>query len=434
MSTRNEQDLENLLLTIKQKDSSQLNEHEQLILLLEKRIKHRSGQERELNESQDFIKRIINTIPARIFWKDLNLNYLGCNTIFANDAGFESPNEIVGKNDLELIWKNQAEQYRNDDLQVIRSGNSKLLIEETQLTPEGRTIHLLTNKIPLRDTQGNIYGVLGTYTDITSLKHTELELIKATEKAMESEQLKSAFLANLSHEIRTPLNAILGFANLLSDPGLKPEERVMYTRHMEENGERMIDVFDNIISISKIESHQIRCINTLINVDDLLSLVEASQKSKAEKKSIRLIPVIEAQSNSFNIYTDQDKLYAILVYLVGNAIKFTERGFVSFGYHVENDLLKFFVKDSGIGIKSDKLKVIFERFRQGDDSTSRAHEGTGLGLAIAKAYIELLGGNIWVESQYGFGSVFFFTIPIAPSKLNQALNTYRSNNQTENRS
>ena len=382
-------------------------------------ITDRKLSEEALHETREFIEHIIDAMPVRVFWKDKNLNYMGCNTSFAQDAGFSVPSDIIGKNDYMMGWHEQAEMYRNDDRTVIASGIPKLNIEEIQTTPGKETITLLTNKIPLLNLKGEITGVLGTYTDITGRKNAERELIKARNNAQESDRLKSAFLANMSHEIRTPMNGILGFASLLKEPDLTGEDQQKYISIIEKSGARMLNTINDIIDISKIEAGQMEVSFSETNINDQIRFIYNFFIPETEKKGLKLIYTTQLPDKNANILTDPEKFYAIFINLVKNAIKFTKKGIIEFGYtlkHLTSEqsntgTIEFFVKDTGIGIANDRLTAIFERFVQADVSDKMAWQGSGLGLAITKAYVEMLGGKIWVESTEGQGSAFYFSLP-----------------------
>ena len=286
----------------------------------------------------------------------------------------------------------------------------------------------------IRDENGNAVRMFGTTQDITDRKHTELELIVAKEHAEESDRLKSAFLANMSHEIRTPMNGILGFAGLLKEPRLTGEEQQEYISIIEKSGTRMLSIINDIISISKVESGQMCLSIEPTNLNEQIDYIYTFFKPETEQKGLQLFFKKSLPSDRAIINTDREKVYAILTNLVKNAIKFSDKGIIEFGYtvvetrhaetghaeigHAEDketrralSLLTFFVKDSGIGIPDNRQKAIFDRFVQADIGDKRAFQGAGLGLAISKAYVEMLGGKIWVESEEGKGSCFYFTLP-----------------------
>jgi signal transduction histidine kinase/CheY-like chemotaxis protein len=233
----------------------------------------------------------------------------------------------------------------------------------------------------------------------------------AKEKAEESDRLKTAFLANMSHEIRTPMNGILGFAQLLKEPHINGDRQLEFIGIIEESGMRMLNIINNIIDISKIESGQMEVYIGKTNINEQLNYLYNFFKPEATVKGVQLVYRQKLSNEDAIVNTDSEKLYAILINLIKNALKNTEEGLIEFGYELKNDLIEFFVSDTGKGIPFEAHKAIFERFIQLDGSNYQPAQGTGLGLTIAKSYVELLGGSIWVESQTGKGAKFFFTIP-----------------------
>jgi len=243
------------------------------------------------------------------------------------------------------------------------------------------------------------------------IRATNEELLIAKEKAEESDRLKSAFLANMSHEIRTPMNGILGFSDLLKEPNLSGEEQKKYIEIIEKSGARMLNIINDIIDISKIESGQIKLSMSETNVNDKLEYIYTFFKPEAEKKGLKFSLKNKLLSKEATIITDPDKFLAILINLVKNAIKYTNEGTIEFGCENKGKYFEGFVKDTGIGIPKDRQEAIFERFIQADIEDKMARQGAGLGLAITKAYTEMLGGKIWLESEEGIGSTFYFTLP-----------------------
>lgn len=268
--------------------------------------------------------------------------------------------------------------------------------------------------------------MIGVVQDITERKRIEEELTIAKEKAEESDRLKSSFLSNMSHEIRTPMNGILGFAELLKEPNLTGEEQQEYISIIERSGTRMLNIINDIIDISKIESGSMKILISETNINEQIEYIHTFFKPEIDAKNMQLIFKNSLPSKDAVIKTDREKIYAILTNLVKNAIKFTHSGSIEFGYNLkpakpnttgtsgylfESFELEFYIKDTGIGIRQEQLEIVFERFRQGSESITRSYEGAGLGLSISKTFVEMLGGKIWVESELGKGSVFYFTIP-----------------------
>ncbi|SNR56631.1 PAS domain S-box protein [Lutibacter flavus] len=241
-------------------------------------------------------------------------------------------------------------------------------------------------------------------------RQTEKKLIIAIDKAEESDRLKSAFLANMSHEIRTPMNGILGFTNLLKQPELTGEKQKKYIEVIEKSGERMLNIINDIISISKVESGQMEVSLSKTNINKVTEYIHTFFYPEATKKGIELILHNSLKDKEAFINTDKEKIYAILTNLVKNALKFTSKGKIEIGYERKNNSFQFYVKDTGVGIPKEQQKIIFERFRQGSEALTRDYEGAGLGLAISKGFVELLGGKLWVESELNKGTVFYFEI------------------------
>jgi PAS domain S-box-containing protein len=247
--------------------------------------------------------------------------------------------------------------------------------------------------------------------DLSDRKQAELELIKAKEKAEESDLLKSAFLANMSHEIRTPMSGILGFAELLKKPHLTGEKQQKYIEIIEKSGLRMLNIINNIVDISKIESGQMEVHKKALNVNEQMEYIFTFFKPEVDVKKLELIFRKSLSDKEAIIITDREKFYGTLVNLVKNAIKYTNKGLIEFGCYKKGNKLECFVKDTGIGVPKNRQEAIFERFIQADIENKLATHGAGLGLAISKAYVELLGGKMWLESEEGKGSTFYFDIP-----------------------
>ncbi len=248
-------------------------------------------------------------------------------------------------------------------------------------------------------------------------------------RAEESDRLKSSFLANMSHEIRTPMNGILGFTQLLHEP-IEEKQRKEYLQIIETSGHRMLNIINNIIDISKIESGQADIVISTTNINKQIDSLIAFFEPEARAKGIILQSKKPLDDEKAKINTDSEKVYAVLTNLTKNAIKYIDSGEIRIGYKRVNEQLEFFVDDTGDGIPADKFQSIFKRFVKADHTYLKAPEGAGLGLAISKAYVEMLGGEIWVNSTVGKGSTFFFTIPYINSSNNVPISTSSINSGT----
>jgi PAS domain S-box-containing protein len=241
------------------------------------------------------------------------------------------------------------------------------------------------------------------------------DLIGALEKATESDRLKTAFLQNVSHEIRTPMNGILGFAALLNDPSLSGEEQHSYIEIITSSGKRMLNTLNDLMDISMLETDQVKLNIANINVNNELDILFDFFKLEVQNKGLEFSYFKALPSSEVEIKTDKQKFYAVLSNLIKNAIKYCHEGSIEFGYHPKGQNIEFFVKDTGLGIPIHRQNAIFDRFVQADIEDVKVYEGSGLGLSISKAYVELLGGKIWVESVEGVGSQFYFTLPLQNS-------------------
>ncbi len=266
----------------------------------------------------------------------------------------------------------------------------------------------------IRNENDEITNFVAVKEDITEKKKLWSDLLAAKEKAEESDRLKSAFLANISHEIRTPMNGILGFSELLKEPQLSGKEQQEYIALIQQSGDRMLNLINDLIDISRIDAKEVALHITETSLNKIMHDLCAFFKPEAEKKGLRVNCSRGLSESESVIETDAQKLEQVLVNLIQNALKFTNEGHIDIGYARNGSMLEFFVADTGIGIPHEMTENVFDRFRQVDNSRTRLHEGAGLGLSISKGFVEMLGGKIWVEPADGGGSRFLFTIPYHP--------------------
>ena len=255
--------------------------------------------------------------------------------------------------------------------------------------------------------------------DITQKENARIKLENAYKKVEESERLKSAFLANMSHEIRTPLNAVLGFTELLEEKGLEREDEEKCLENIKSSGNRLLNIVSNILEISKLEANQQQLNYAEHNLNEIISHLCDQFKVINNDPTLEISCTKTFEDEHSIIVTDATRLEQILSNLLENALKHTEKGSIHFGYTLKNDFLEFFVKDTGTGIKKEDQETIFKRFGQVNNK-NEINQGTGLGIPIAAGFTQLFGGNMWVDSELGKGSTFYFTIPYLP-KPNQEI-------------
>ncbi len=324
----------------------------------------------------------------------------------------------INKNDFGGVYEAWRSGIHPDDMeredaatQMAINGEKEFNTVFRVVWPDGSIHTIRALGMVERNAEGQSIRMIGTNWDITEQRKAEQELIEAKELAEQSDRLKSAFLANMSHEIRTPMNGILGFTELLKDPDLKGAEQDKYIRIIETSGTRLLNIINDIISISKIESGQMAISLAKTNINEQLEFLHTFFNPEAAEKGLALKIRNSLPRKEAIIVTDKEKVYAVLTNLIKNALKFTSSGFVEFGLEKKEEYLEFFVRDSGTGILPEQKDIIFQRFAQGTDFLNKNQQGAGLGLSISKGYVEILGGKIWVDSKPGVGSTFYFTIP-----------------------
>lgn len=280
------------------------------------------------------------------------------------------------------------------------------------ITPGGGKKWISDSSLPLKDEEtGKVIGSFGILFDISERKEILEHLARATEKANESDRLKTAFVQNISHEVRTPLNAIVGFSTLICEPEQDRDQRQQFRDIINNSTDHLLEIMDNIIEISRIEAEAVTVAVNVVSLNSVMKRVYSRFSPMADEKKIILHFTTQMDANEVRILTDGYKLLQIMTNLLSNAIKFTMAGTVEFGYKLKDEMIEFYVSDTGIGVPENHKSRIFNKFYQAETSKTRNYAGTGLGLPITKAYIELQGGKIWFTSQPGEGSTFWFTLP-----------------------
>ncbi|MEK6323162.1 MAG: PAS domain S-box protein [Acidobacteriota bacterium] len=369
----------------------------------------RKQAEKELRESEEQLQAILDNSTAVIYLKDRHGRYILINRRFGT-LFHVTDQEVMGKTDYDLFPREMADAFRANDLKVLEAGAP---LEWEEVAPHDDGPHTyLSIKFPLRDSEGVPYAICGISTDITERKRMEADVAKARDAALESARLKAEFLANMSHEIRTPMNAIVGMSGLLLDTHLSADQRD-FAETVRSSAEALLTLINDILDFSKIEAGKL----TFEKMDfDLRNAVEGAVDLVAEAAQAKGVELFSLVYNDVPIQLrgDPGRLRQVLTNLLSNAVKFTGRGEVIVRVTRESEtagstMLRFAVSDSGIGIHEEAQRTIFEAFSQADGSTTRRYGGTGLGLAISKQLVEMMEGQIGVESAPGKGSTFWFT-------------------------
>ena len=394
-------------------DTMKHEEFQDLAASANKMIEERNHFFHALSQEHILLRSLIDAVPNLIFYKDINSRYLGCNHAFAEYMGHDE-SEIIGHTDIDLLGGERAVIYHETDRKLLES--KKLMKNEELITyPDGKQLRYETIKTTFNGVDGNVQGIIGISHDITARFAMEEQLRIAKDQAEESNRLKTAFLANMSHEIRTPLNAIIGFSNLLVYDDIEAEDRETYSRLITQSGDSLANLINDIVDMAKIESGQVAVENKLFPVNELMHdlLIMYRERVIQIEMPITMKYDPDPLYPELSLNTDQYRMKQVIMNLLNNALKFSEKGTVTYGYRVKDGYCNFFVQDQGIGIKEQSLKVIFDAFTQVDGTYSRQYGGVGLGLSISKRLVELMDGQIWVESEPGVGSKFSFRLPLS---------------------
>ena len=385
---------------------------------LELEVAERMRIEEALRASRKMIEEIINAIPVRVFWKDRNLVYLGCNSVFARDAGFTDPKDVIGKDDYQMVWREQAELYRADDRQVIESGCSKLLIEEPQTTSGGNTITLLTSKIPLRNSDGEIGGVIGTYYDITDFKRAEAEKEKLQAQLQQAMKMEAVgrLAGGVAHDFNNLLTVIIGYSELLQQKVGKESPMHREVEEIRRAGERASSLTQQLLAFSRKQIIEPKVVRLDLLVADMQAML-----TRLIGEDIALQATTGKSLGTVKV--DPGQFQQILMNLVVNARDAMpdggkigietanvdlDQGYCAVHpYILPGRFVMLSVSDTGTGMSDEVKAHIFEPFY----TTKERGSGTGLGLATTYGVVKQSGGSIEVYSEVGIGTTFKIYLP-----------------------
>ncbi|MDP2890940.1 MAG: PAS domain S-box protein [Bacteroidota bacterium] len=353
---------------------------------------------------------LLNNVGQAVIATDLHGNIIYWNNAAEKIYGWSSA-EAIGQNIISLTPTQSTREQALEIMKELSCGNSwtgEFLVKRK----DGSSFTSMVTDAPFFNSKEELAGIIGISNDITQRKLEENELIIAKEKAQESDRLKSAFLAFMSHEVRTPLNSIIGFSELLTDPDFEEDQKNEFIQHIISSGNNLLSIISDIMDISKMESGEITIRKKHLNAQKYISDVYEQFYFQAGTYKLELQLNLPDDDVETVFIADAERLMQIFNNLIGNAFKFTPEGKIEIGYQHKGKMVEFFVKDTGIGIPPEYHDKIFDRFRQVEDEKNRKYGGNGLGLAITKKLVELMGGKIWVDSNEGKGSAFYFTMPV----------------------
>ncbi|HJO08358.1 MAG TPA: PAS domain-containing protein [Verrucomicrobiota bacterium] len=368
-----------------------------------------------LAHERDLLRTLLESIPDRIYFKDRDSQFLMISRAMAKDFGLADPGDAVGKKDADFFSVEHARLAMDDEQAILETGQAIIGKTEKETWNNGLERWVLTTKMPMHNTDGEIVGTFGVSKDITALKEAEAELAQARDAALESARVKSEFLANTSHEIRTPMNAIVGMTGLLLDTPMNEQQREFLTT-IRLSADALLGVINDILDFSKMEAQKLEIEEIPFDLRETVESAVDLLAERAHSKGVHLACLVYEEVWT-RVIGDPGRLRQIVTNLVGNAIKFTDHGevMVKLSTVRENGrevTIRCEIADTGVGIPAEAHQRLFQPFSQGDGSLSRRYEGTGLGLTISKQLTEIMGGRIDFESKLGQGSSFWFELPL----------------------
>ena len=367
-----------------------------------------ANRQRKLAEDALRIKDwAIESAISAIAISDLKGNLKYVNPAFLKLWGYSSVKEVLEKSPTSF-W--QMDEKTNEILKYLLTRHS-LSTDLVAKNKDGYLFDVHLEASVVLDAEGLPHSLLASFEDITERKKMIASLEEALVKAESGNRLKTAFINNISHEIRTPLNGIIGFSNLLVNPNISNEDKALFYSSLESSSNRLMSTIDSYMDISLIASGNMELKPEITDLDSILFELKDQYLPMCKTKDLDLQLEISENPEEVSLRTDPMLFRKVMTHLLDNAIKFTQKGKITFGYTTRNESVEFFVKDTGIGISQESHTLIFESFIQEELSRNRAHEGSGLGLSIAQGIIQLLGGEIRAESKKDVGSIFIFTLP-----------------------
>lgn len=382
-----------------------------------------------LFKSEALFRTAFENATIGVCMVDIEGKFISVNKTLCEITGY-SRSELEKSSFLKITHPDDLERSHSFLLKILNGDINYTNFEKRYLHKSGKIIWAIMSTSLIKNELNEPEYFFTFIQDISEKKKFEEELIQAKEKAEESDRLKTAFLNNISHEIRTPMNAIIGFSELLNEPNLDKDKHKEYTNTIMQSSEHLLSIISDIISIATIEAGQEKTHNCEFNLNEILDLLYDQFKIKAFEKNLNLKIVKTLSDKDALITSDKTKLIQVISNLVNNALKYTDTGFIEVCCELKKDQLFFTVKDSGIGIPKEMHEEIFKRFRQIENPNERHHGGSGLGLAISKAYIELLNGQIWLNSEPNQGTSFFFTIPYTAVNSQKYKTSLKESNET----
>ena len=367
-----------------------------------------------LNDNAFLLNTMMDKTSDIVYFKDAQSRFIKINEAFSRRTG-KTAEELIGKTDFDLFDEEHARKAFEDEERILQTGEPMINKEEKEVWADGRVTWVSTTKMPIVDEQGEVIGTFGTSRDITARKELEQQLREATAEAENAARAKSIFLANMSHEIRTPLNAVVGMSGLLMDTALTMEQQD-FIETINTSSDALLTIVNNILDLSKIEAGRLDLEEEPFNLTKAVESSVDIVAPKATEKGLELMQYVAGDVPNV-VVGDSARLRQVLLNLLSNSIKFTARGEVLLTVEgvAQDDnryRLNFCVKDTGIGMTEDEVARIFQPFEQADASITRKYGGTGLGLAICNKLVEMMGGEIVVQSEVGVGSTFRFHIVV----------------------